>query len=518
MEDGECPPVSRRGTYILREPYKRIVLFVLIGVFASVGITASQTQSSLAQVADPPRPNIVFILADDMRASDLNHMPNTESLLTSQGVKFTKAWVTRSLCCPSRVSTLRGQYTHNHNVWVNVPPMGGFWNFYDNGLENSTIATWLDAAGYDTILIGKYLNRYGLDRDGNYAPTTHVPPGWDEWYAWEGAYPSATTYDINENGHIVRYNRSDIHDTDLHAQTAEDFIRRTAGDGSPFFMYLAPNAPHHPSYYASEHASMFSSTALPKPSSFNEADVSDKPAWVRNKPRLSSTQISDMTQFYRKRLRALQSVDEMVAKLVNTLSTETDASGKLLIDNTYIVFTSDNGIYLGEHRLTEKAAAYNAAPRVPLLIRGPRVPSGVTRPQMALNNDLAPTFADLAGVAPPAFVDGRSLRPMLAESPPATWRTAFLVEHRSSGTEYGYVKAIPEYFGMRTAQYSYVEYETGEKELYDLNADPTELTNIYYKAGHSVPPRPELKARLDALKQCKGTGATQPSCEAAEGR
>jgi N-acetylglucosamine-6-sulfatase len=149
---------------------KHLALFVLLGLVASLGVTASQTERGLAQTA--PKPNILFILADDLRASDLEYMPNTQSLLANQGVKFTKAWTTRSLCCPSRASTLRGQYAHNHDVWVNVPPLGGFWKFYDQRHENSTIATWLDAAGYDTILIGKYLNRYGLDRNGNYAPTT----------------------------------------------------------------------------------------------------------------------------------------------------------------------------------------------------------------------------------------------------------------------------------------------------------------------------------------------------------
>jgi N-acetylglucosamine-6-sulfatase len=134
-----------------------------------------------------------------------------------------------------------------------------------------------------------------------------------------------------------------------------------------------PNAPHHPAYYAPRHASMFTDTPLPKPSSFNEADLSDKPKWVQDKPRLSSTRISEMRDFYRKRLRALQSVDEMVGRLVNALR----GTGEL--SNTYIVFSSDNGIYLGEHRLTEKAAAYNAAPRVPLVIRGPGVAQGVTR-------------------------------------------------------------------------------------------------------------------------------------------
>jgi N-acetylglucosamine-6-sulfatase len=451
----------------------------------------------------------MFILADDMKASDLNHMPNTQRLLVDQGVEFTKPWVTRSLCCPSRATILRGQYTHNHRVWVNVEPSGGFWNFLDQGLENSTVATWLNAAGYDTILIGKYLNRYGLDRNGNRAPTTHVPPGWDRWHAWQGIYAgTGTSYKINENGRIVTYQRSEIHDTDLHARTAVDFIRNTAGN-RPFFMYLAPNAPHDPAYFAPRHANMFSNTPLPKPQSFNEADVSDKPEWVQNKPRLSSTQISELTQFYRKRLRALQSLDEMVERLVNALR----ATGEL--SNTYIVFTSDNGIYLGEHRLTAKGAAYNASPRVPLLIRGPGVPRGVTRSQMPLNNDLAPTFASWAGVRPPNFVDGRSLSPLLTSSPPATWRTAFLVEHRRTPEEFAYVRAIPNYSAVRTARYNYVEYGTGEKELYDLNADPTELTNIHNSASQRL--RSDLKARLDALKICARADASATSCKRAEG-
>ena len=490
----------------MRRTYKHLVLFALLSVIVSLGMTASDPDGSIAQTA--AKPNILFILADDMRASDLQHMPNTQTLLENQGVKFTKAWVSRSLCCPSRSTIFRGQYAHNHKVWVNVPPSGGFWKFYDDKLENSTIATWLNEAGYDTILIGKYLNRYGLARDGSYAPTTYVPPGWDKWYAWEGNYYSDTTYDINENGRIVRYFRSQIHDTDLHAQTAENFIRQTKG-GAPFFMHLSPNAPHHPAYYAPRHANMFSTTALPKPPSFNEADVSDKPAWVRKKPLLSSTQISDMTQFYRKRLRALQSVDEMVGRLVGALSDTGELS------NTYIVFTSDNGIYLGEHRLEAKAAAYNAAPRIPLIIRGPSAPKGVTRSQMALNNDFAPTFADLAGVTPPSFVDGRSLRPLLTTSPPATWRSAFLVEHRKSPEEYAYVKAIPNYDAIRTARYNYVEFTTGERELYDLNADPYELTNIYNSASSTL--RSDLHARLDALKKCAGTEQTTTSCKVAEG-
>ena len=230
------------------------------------------------------------------------------------------------------------------------------------GHERSTIATWLDEAGYDTILAGKYLNRYD--------DTTHVPRGWDRWNGYLGTY-YGDTYRINENGTIKTYNQSQIHDTDLFANKAEAFIRNTAG-GAPFFMHLSPNAPHAPAHYAKRHANMFSNQPLPKPPSFNERDVSDKPGWVRDKPRLSSTQVSDMTQFYRQRLRALQSVDEMVGRLVGVLR----GTGQL--SNTYIVFTSDNDFHLGVHRLGvhslgEKASAYEEAIRVPLLVRGPGV-------------------------------------------------------------------------------------------------------------------------------------------------
>jgi len=492
----------------VRKVRKHILLVELVAVVAGLGVTTSQTEGIQAQTADT-RPNILFILADDMRASDLKYMPNTQRLLASQGVEFEKPWVTRSLCCPSRATIFRGQYAHNHKVWVNVSPSGGYWKFFDQGLENSTVATWLHDAGYDTVLIGKYLNRYGLDREGNYKPTTYRPPGWDEWYAWQGDYNSDTKYDINENGKMITYLRSDTHDTDLHARTAEDFIRRTAG-GAPFFMHLSPNAPHFPSYYAPRHAGMFTDTPLPRPTSVNEADVSDKPAWVRSKPLLTSAKISDMTRFYRDRLRALQSVDDMVERLVGALEDKGELS------RTYIVFTSDNGIYLGEHRLEAKAAAYNAAPRVPLLIRGPGVPQGASLPQMVLNNDFAPTFARWAGVAPPASVDGRSLKPLLTPSPPASWRRAFLVEHRSSPEEYANVRAIPDYSAIRTARYNYVEYATGERELYDLSADPTELTNIYDIAPQTLVSN--LHARLGKLKTCKRADTSAASCKTAEGR
>ena len=173
---------------------------LLFGVLAGLGLTVAQTQSSRAQITPSTKPNILFVLTDDMRVSDLPYMPETRRLLGGGGVKFTKAFVTRSLCCPSRATIQRGQYTHNHQILSNRPPMGGFDKFRSQGLENSTIATWLDGAGYDTMLIGKYFNGYDN--------TTYVPPGWDEWHGYLGDYVSSDTYRINENGQINTYRLS----------------------------------------------------------------------------------------------------------------------------------------------------------------------------------------------------------------------------------------------------------------------------------------------------------------------
>jgi N-acetylglucosamine-6-sulfatase len=468
---------------------------LLFGVLAGLGLTVAQTQSIRAQTTPSTKPNILFVLTDDMRASDLSYMPETTKLLAGGGVKFTRAFVTNSLCCPSRATILRGQYAHNHQILSNRMPMGGFEKFRNLGREDSTIATWLDGAGYDTMFIGKYFNGYDN--------TTYVPQGWDEWHGYLGDYVQSDTYRINENGQINTYARSQIHDTDLFADKAATFLQSTAG-GAPFFMYLSTNAPHTPTFAAQRHQGMFSDVSLPNPPSFNEADVADKPAWVRNTPILTSEEVRQLGQRYRQRLRSLQSVDEMVGRLVGVLR----QTGEL--SNTYIVFTSDNGLHLGEHRINKKKwTAYEEAIHVPLLVRGPGVPQGVSRSQMALNNDLAPTFASWAGVTPPSFVDGRSLSPLLSTSPPSSWRSAFLVEHWLDENGDPYAATIPDYKALRTGRYLFVRYSTGERELYDRSNDPYELESLHDSATTELKGR--LASRLDALEGC----AAQ-SCRSAE--
>jgi N-acetylglucosamine-6-sulfatase len=479
----------------MRKIHKRLVLLALLGLIIGFGFTASQAEMSFAQAS--VKPNILIVLTDDMNVSDLRYMPKTRNRLGDRGVRFTNAFVTNSLCCPSRATILRGQYSHNHKIWGNFLPLGSFHKFRDLGLERSTIATWLDnpdnfsdRIDYDTVLIGKYLNGYD--------DTTYVPLGWDRWHAYLGYYEaSPDTYQINENGSIKTYDRSQIHDTDLFADKAARFLRNTAG-GAPFFLYLSTNAPHTPAYVPQRHQGMFSDTRLPKPPSFDEADVSDKPTWVREKPRLTQGRVDYLQNLYRKRLRSLQSVDEMVGRLVEVLR----KTGEL--SNTYIVFTSDNGYHLGEHRLEAKATPYEETISVPFLVRGPGVPRGANRSQMALNNDFAPTFAELAGIAPPSFVDGRSLRPLLSGSSPDTWRRAFLVEHRRSDTEGPFARLVPNYDAVRIGKYLYVEYESGERELYDLGGDPYELRSLHLSAGTDLKSR--LASRLEALRSCAAEG------------
>jgi arylsulfatase A-like enzyme len=448
----------------------------------------------------PSRPNIILILTDDLDAKSAAYMPRLKTLLADRGTTFANFFVDVSLCCPSRASILRGQYAHNTRIFTNRPPDGGFERFRALGHENSTIATWLQAAGYRTVLLGKYLNGY----PSGDAPT-YIPLGWDEWYGViRGHY---FDYQINENGRIVSYgSNAEEYETDVLARKATDFIRRTAAV-APFFIYLAPFAPHGPATPAPRHQNAFAEVSAPRPPSFNEQEVGDKPLWLRNQPLLTLNQIVRIDELYRKRLQSLLAVDEMMATLIETLQ----SSGAL--ENTYIFFTSDNGFHLGEHRLPQgKNTAYEEDIHVPLVVRGPNVPAGRALEHLAGNIDLAPTFAELAGAPLPDFVDGRSLRPLLGSNPPRTeaWRQALLIELGSPSQARRRRTGRPACQAVRTKEYLYVEYVgTGERELYNLHDDPYELQSSYVTADRSL--LAALSSQLARLRECAGS-----SCRTAE--
>ena len=398
----------------------------------------------------PRSPNIVLIVTDDQRWDTLGAMPAVRRLLVDRGVTFENAFATTPSCCPSRVSLLTGQYSHHTGVFDgsagNAP--GGAPAFHDG----SSIATWLHDAGYRTGLFGKYLNDYAE------LPRGYVPPGWDEWAAVAQPHPQIKYYDyeLNENGTIVRYGDAPSdYSTTVLAEKAVRFVR----GNRPFFLYLAPIAPHPPAIPAPQDVDA-PVAPWPKPPSFDEADVSDKPEGGAG--RLDPSKAERLRA---QMLRSLRAVDRAVEDVVDAV----DDAG--LADDTYFVFTSDNGYLWGEHRLMGKVWPYEESIRVPLVIRPPGSHPTRTVDAFALNVDVPTTIADLAGVDPGLPQDGRSLMPLL-DGEVDRWRHAFVVEFL------GYAPGIPAYSGVRTERYLYVEYRDRSRELYDLQADPFELENL----------------------------------------
>jgi arylsulfatase A-like enzyme len=446
------------------------------------------------------KPNLVIILTDDQDLSSLQYMPKTLQLLGQQGMTFRNHFVPLSLCCPSRATLLTGLYAHNHKVYTNFPPDGGFERFEAQGHEQRTLATALQDAGYRTALIGKYLNGYPSKDD-----PTHVPPGWNEWVSpVQGSPYAAYRYTLNENGKLVKHgSKAEDYMTDLLSKKATAFVR-SAG-AQPFFLYLATYAPHKPATPAKRHLSLFPGLQAPRTPSFNESVVHDKPARIRNLKRLKPPSVAALDTLYRKQVLALQAVDEAVAALIEALRD----TGRL--DDTYIVFTSDNGFHLGQHRLQPgKYTAYEPDVHVPLLVRGPGVPAGAQVTALTSSVDLAATFAELAGAALPVEPDGRSLAPFLHGQAPASWRQAVLLE------QFKYPPAPPDdeegsdfpaHVGLRTESLKYVEYGTGEREVYDLEKDPDETLNLQDRMSPAW--LEQLSQRVKALRSCKGATCRQ---------
>ncbi|HEY7215974.1 MAG TPA: sulfatase [Thermoanaerobaculia bacterium] len=464
--------------------------------------------------AASPHPNIILILTDDQNLDTLAFMPRTRDLLARQGMTFTQHVVPLSLCCPSRASILTGLYPHNHKVYTNFPPDGGFERFDELRHEEATLATALHAAGYRTALFGKYLNGYPGEEGG-----TYVPPGWDEWASPVHGSPYASyNYTLNENGKTVKYgNGAEAYMTDVLAGKAAAFVRGAAAGGQPFFLYLATYAPHKPSTPARRHAGLFADLQAPRTPAFDEADVRDKPQRIRASKRLTAGEIATIDALYRKQIRSLQAVDEAVAALVKALQETGQLAG------TYILFTSDNGFHMGQHRLEPgKYTPYETDVRVPLLVRGPGVPAGATSSALTSSVDLAPTLAALAGARLAVPPDGRSLAPLLHGQAPAGWRQAALLEQfafppappkadqtleppdlqdeKASAT-------YPAHMGLRTAGLKFVEYGTGEREVYDLRQDPDELVNL----RNRVPRKwlNDLAQLARTLSSCAGEACRQ---------
>jgi arylsulfatase A-like enzyme len=489
-----------------------LLTVLLAAATATTGVTHAEEAGTAAK-----RPNILFFLVDDLSADLLQYMDNTRAL-ANNGTRFTNYIVSNSLCCPSRATMFTGEFPHNTGVETNKSSDGGGYSAFRDH-EDRTYATALHQANYRTGYMGKYINEYKVPGDG-----FHVPKGWDEWHVQSrdgyGHYDFRTATYIREQN-VKRVDASDKNQylTDLLANRAVNFLERSRQEAPnrPFFLQVAPFAPHSRlGYKAGQREPRFPAAMRDRPASagwpgaefpagdcggpdcgnidvakelpaFNE-NTQDKPNWVRRKA-LSAANIKKLREDFRNRIRMAQAVDDTIGRVVGAL---TPAER----DDTFIVFSSDNGFHLGQHRLLSgKSTAYDHDVRVPLLIKRPgRTGNGdFVRDEVVQNTDLFATFLDMAGVGQAAqnSRDGRSLLGLIRNQDQPNWRDAALIEHRAPNpnaageadpdaedvTVAGGNSTPPTYRAIRTKSELFVQYSGGAKEYYNLNEDPQQLTN-----------------------------------------
>jgi arylsulfatase A-like enzyme len=480
----------------------------------TLGVLAGLLFASNAQAAPP---NIVVILTDDQDQSSMAYMPKTEKLLAEEGITFRNSFVNFSLCAPSRVSLLTGQAAHNHGIHSNAPNGGSAWESF-LPKEGSTLPVWLEGAGYHTAMVGKYINGYGkwtklervarakekqsqsafgrwtasvlnhLTDSGQPTGLDWVPEGWDLWYAFAGTV-SYYDYTINENGALRRFGAApQDYSTDVLRDRAVRFIKDQAGSSDPFFMLIATKAVHGQGQEEEDHE------AVPSPryqGAFKDKVLPVNP--VPDQPTSAGKHGGESEQMverkYRAQLETLQSVDDLVEAVVAELKT----TGAL--DDTLIVYTSDNGFLFGDHGRIGKRALFENSMRVPLIVRGPGIPVNAMRDQLVNNLDVVATIEDLSGVRPTLTADGRSLRPLFGDAN-AAWRSALLLEKGSDS-------------GLRTPTRKYIRTANGSEELYDLVNDPQELHNKAASPA-SAGELASLRTTLDRLQTCTGESCWVP--------
>jgi N-acetylglucosamine-6-sulfatase len=476
--------------------------------------------------AAPGQPNFVVIMTDDQTLLDLRQrfrgkpvMRNTLKLIAARGAEFRNAYAAYPLSCPSRMTFLTGRHAHNHGVTTNRKP--GFEYCADFSDRDHTLPIWLNEDGYETGHVGRYLNGYG------YEDKDYVPPGYNEWHApvgfeqgtaatYRGYYMNDAECPTASNcpGVVTPVKQSQYF-TDRLNDLAVNFVQ-TASE--PFFVHVAHRAPHEDANKpvgpqpAAKYAGSLKGVKLPRGPGFDEGDLSDKPAYLRRAHRLNRRQLRKLARRNRRRLESLRSVDQGVKEIIGALA----SSGRL--DDTYIVFESDNGFFRGEHRITKgKLLAYEPASRVPLLIRGPGIPAG-SRPKALVSSvDVAATVLDLADAQASTPLDGTSLLPF-ARRPGRRSKRALLIESYAltiddSGklANAAFIpKRLQKYQSIRVARWKYVRLlKTGEQELYDLKRDRGEVRNLARKRRY----RPLVnffRKKLRRLRDCEGASCRKP--------
>lgn len=471
-------------------------LAVIIGTVVAVGAV---------RAGHVERRNVLVIMTDDQTLESMRVMTHTRKWLGDGGTTFDQFYASFPLCCPSRATYYSGRYAHNTGVQDNIPPFGGAKRF--TPMENDSLAVWLHEAGYRTASVGKYLNGWGAD--GNIAP----PPGWDHWFG----LIDPTTYDyfgyhVSVNGKERVYGSTEAdYQTDVLGQEVVDTIDRFHTAGQPWFISFTPLAPHvagregEQRFWAvpepaPRHRDAFANEPMPQWPAFDEADVSTKPDFVRNSNPLDDNMKSAIASNYRREMETLLAVDEWVDKIVQKVQ----QVGEL--DNTIIMFTSDNGLLHGQHRgPLNKVWLYEESSHVPLLVRGPGFPAGAHASQPTVNVDLAPTILAAAGAAPSVALDGRNLAP-LASDPTLSVNRSILLENWTGGR--------PQSQALRGGEWFYAEHRGGARELYDLVDDPDQLRNLVDDPAYASVVA-ALQPRLGVLENC--AGATCEDSDASRG-
>jgi N-acetylglucosamine-6-sulfatase len=481
--------------------------------------------------------NVVFILTDDMTSSELAGMPNVQSLIGAEGTTFNEAYVSFPLCCPSRATMLSGQYMHNHGVRGNFPPNGSWFRFRAH--ESNDLPVWLQDDGYYNVHIGKYMNGYSILDSG-----IPVPQGWDEWYGKVSEDALYFDYNLIEKTapsatpRITFYgDQPNDYQTDVFGHRAVDFVQDSAVAREPFWLNLWFNSPHGPFDPAPRDLFRLAGTPLPKLPAFNEKDISDKPKWLRRQVKrpLRKKQIKVIDNERLRQQEQLLSVDQSVGELIAALKS------KGILDDTYVIFASDNGFFRGEHRIANgKYLPYDPAARVPLLIRGPGIPHGGVSNELVWNGDIAQTIDQIASGSENPAVDGRSLLPY-AENPALRSTRPVLLEGDTgpggTGAESAHASAAmvratrvhvagrrgvknleqetdaiksahntdsaPAYRSIRTDRYEYTVYANGQTELYDMKRDPAQLRSLATDPRYRLV-RKWLFDHLAPLSTCAG--------------
>ncbi len=478
------------------------------------------------------RPNIVMIMVDDMRDDDLQYMPRTRRLLGGYGVRFANSFSPYPSCCPARASVLTGLYTHNHGVDGIHEPYG-----FTSLDDRSTLATWLDEAGYATVYLGKYLNGYGeMPEPGESTGDSlhYVPPGWDRWLASiDGGLPkgdplAGQTYDyfdttISDDGEGFR-NFAGRYQTRVYGALSEAIIRRRSASDQPYFLHVSYTAPHlgfpieddDPPWFirgSDGNLTPMYTTARPRGvrgmfderitttpgDTWRDPDFTDKPGYLRARPPLNRRERAVLLELTRQRAEALWVLDQEVARTIKAVAASSE------MPRTVVMLTSDNGYFLGEQRMRAgKMYPHEPSLRVPFLIRGPGIPMGERRTDPITSIDVAPTVATLAGVRPPQGLDGVSLA-RVARDGDRGWTRGVVTETGRTNLP----RRPRRLLGLRTPRYLYVEVAYGARELYDLRRDPQQYRNLAPLPAYDGL-QESLARVLHRLKDCRGEECARP--------